>query len=150
MKKIEVREIDEADYPHVCLLEQGQSGLQYQAAVFVRQAMTLWPALFLVAEVEDQSAGYLVGSISGDDHITGWILRVRVAEAMQRMGVATRMLIRIEELMKGYGINLILLSCSPGNEGALALYSNKGYAIRSRETAYFGPGEDRFILEKEI
>ncbi|WP_319579546.1 GNAT family N-acetyltransferase [uncultured Methanospirillum sp.] len=150
MKYIDVRAIDEADYPHVCLLEQGQSGSQYQAAVFVRQAMTLWPGLFLVAEVEDQSAGYLVGSISGDDLETGWILRVRVVEAMQRMGVATRMLIRIEESMKGYGINRILLSCSPVNEGALALYHKQRYTIRSREPAYFGPGEDRFILEKVI
>ncbi len=150
MKHIDVRVIDEADYPHIRILEQGQSGSQYQAAVFVRQAMTLWPGLFLVAEIEDQSAGYLVGSISGDDPKTGWILRVRVVEAMQRMGVATRMLSRIEELMKGYGINRILLSCSPVNTGALALYNRHGYSIQSRETAYFGPGEDRFILEKKI
>nr|WP_319538997.1 GNAT family N-acetyltransferase [uncultured Methanospirillum sp.] len=150
MKHIDVRAIDEADYPHVCLLEQGQSGSQYQAAVFVRQAMTLWPGLFLVAEVEDQSAGYLVGSISGEAPETSWILRVRVTEAMQRMGVATRMLSRIEESMKEYGINRILLSCSPVNEGALALYRKQGYTIRSREPAYFGPGEDRFILEKVI
>lgn len=150
MKKIEVREIVEADYHDVCLLEQGRSGSQYQAAVFVRQAMTLWPSLFLVVEVNDQSAGYLVGSISGDDPQTGWILRIRVAEPMQRMGVATRMLNRIEESMKEYEIDRILLSCSPANDGALALYKKQGYIIRSRETAYFGPGEDRFILGKEI
>ena len=150
MKHIDVRVIDEADYPYICILEQGLSGSQYQAAVFVRQAMTLWPGLFLVAEMEDQSAGYLVGSISGDDPKTGWILRVRVVEAMQRMGVASRMITRVEESMKEHGINRILLSCSPVNEGALALYRKQGYTVRSRETAYFGPGEDRFILEKEI
>ncbi len=150
MKEVIVREIDETDYSQVCLLEQGQTGSHYQAAVFVRQAMTLWPGLFLVGDLGDKFAGYLVGAISGDDPKTGWILRVRVDEAMQRMGIATRMLGRIEEAMRGYGINQILLSCSPVNEKALALYQKHGYTIRSHESAYFGPGEDRFILGKEI
>ncbi|WP_181391833.1 GNAT family N-acetyltransferase [Methanospirillum lacunae] len=150
MKQIKVRAINEADYSCVCLLEQGSSGAHYQAAVFVRQAMTLWPRLFLVSEVDDQIAGYLVGSIPCDYPSSGWILRVRVDAAFQRMGVATMLMCKIEDLMKDYRINQILLSCSPVNHGALALYYRQGYSDLNRETAYFGPGEDRLILRKTI
>jgi [ribosomal protein S18]-alanine N-acetyltransferase len=150
MKQIKVREITEADYSHVCLLEQGQSGSHYQAAVFVRQAMTLWARLFLVANVDDQIAGYLVGSISGDDSPSGWILRLRVDAAFQRMGVATMLMEKIEDSMKEYRISQILLSCSPVNHGALALYHRIGYSDKCIETAYFGPGEDRLILGKNL
>lgn len=150
MKQIKVREITEADYSHVCLLEKGPLGTHYQAAVFVRQAMTLWSRLFLVSEVDDQIAGYLVGSIPCDDPSSGWILRVRVDAAFQRMGVATMLICKIEDLMKNYRINQILLSCSPENHGALTLYHRQGYTVRSRETAYFGPGEDRLILGKIV
>ncbi|HWQ63332.1 MAG TPA: N-acetyltransferase [Methanospirillum sp.] len=150
MKQIKVREITEADYSYVCLLEQGLSGAQYQAAVFVRQAITLWSRLFLVGEVDDQIAGYLVGSIPCDDPSSGWILRVRVDAAFQRMGVASMLMCKIEDSMKDHRINQILLSCSPENHGALTLYHRQGYTVISRETAYFGPGEDRLILGKTV
>lgn len=150
MKQIKVREITEADYSHVCLLEKGPLGTHYQAAVFVRQAMTLWPRLFLVADVDDQIVGYLTGSISCDDPPSGWILRVRVDVAFQRMGIATMLICKIEDSMKEYKISQILLSCSTVNHGALSLYHREGYTVKSRETAYFGFGEDRIILWKPV
>lgn len=148
MNHIKVREITEADYSRVCLLEQGQTGTRYQAAVFVRQAMTLWPRLFLVADVDNQIAGYLIGSISYDNSSSGWILRLRVDTAFQRMGVATMLMEKIENSMKKDGISQILLSCSPVNHGALALYHRQQYSDVRVKTAYFGPGEDRLILRK--
>ena len=112
--------------------------------------MTLWPRLFLVADVDDQIVGYLTGSISCDDPPSGWILRVRVDVAFQRMGIATMLICKIEDSMKEYKISQILLSCSTVNHGALSLYHREGYTVKSRETAYFGFGEDRIILWKPV
>jgi ribosomal protein S18 acetylase RimI-like enzyme len=150
MNKIEVREISESEFSQVCLLEQGPSGFHYQAAVFIRQAMTLWPGLFLVAEIEDQFAGYIVGSISCDIISSGWILRLKVAGSMQRKGVATQLMSRLEQCMKERGESQMFLSCSPLNEGALSLYHRAGYVVKGCQTGYFGPNEDRLILEKKI
>jgi ribosomal protein S18 acetylase RimI-like enzyme len=112
--------------------------------------MALWPRFFLVAELDGILAGFLICSPTSADPTCGWVLRVRVSEGMRRKGIATAMMLRAHELMKQAGIIHLMLSCSPANEGALALYSRLGY-IRTRfEAGYFGEGEDRLILIKKV
>ena len=150
MKQTHIRPIEGPDFTRVCSLEQGSSECSYQAAVFVRQAMTLWPRTFLVAEMNNQFVGYLIGSITEQVPLCCWILRVRVSETFQRNGIATKLLQHIEDIMKEVGVLQIFLSCSPTNAGALALYNKKGYRNLRCETGYFGPGQDRLILEKNL
>ena len=145
-----IRPVSARDYDGICLLEQGPSGCRYQAAVFVRQAMTLWPRSFLIAEADGTLAGYLVGVISSEDPSGAWIIRVRVAAEMQRQGIGTAMMERAHMVLQEMGALRVLLSCSPVNEGALSLYAKAGYLVIQREAAYFGPGEDRLILSKSL
>ena len=150
MTIITVRPVSEEDFSEVCSFEQGDDGCRYQAAVFVRQAMVLWPESFLVAELDGNLAGFLLFSTPSADPVSRWILRVRVSEGMRRQGVATAMLMRAHAIMEQAGVLQVLLSCSPANEGALALYSRMGYIRIRDEHGYFGPGEDRLILIKKV
>lgn len=147
---ITVRPASESDYQVLCIMEQGQDGCGHQAAVFVRQVMTLWPRTVLVARCDEKIAGFLVGAVSSDDPGTGWVLRVRVEEEMRRKGVATAMIDQVTGLMHALGLTRILLSCSPENQGALALYEKCGFLILHHEAGYFGPGEDRYILGRSV
>lgn len=145
-----IRKVGEADYHAVCLLEQGSAGSRYQAAVFVRQAMVIWPESFFVAVFEENPIGYLICAAGSPDPESGWILRVRVAEAMHRRGVGTAMMHKAHEFLMKTGVQKALLSCSPANCGALALYERLGYQVINHERGYFGHEEDRYILLKDL
>lgn len=145
---IDIRPVSEQDFLSVCSLEQGVSGSWYQAAVFVRQAMTIWPRSFLVAETDGSPVAYLICLIYPEDPRVSWIIRIRVISEMRRQGIGTAMLTRAHEILQGMGADLVCLSCSPENEGALSLYTRIGYIVIRHETGYFGPGEDRLILSK--
>jgi ribosomal protein S18 acetylase RimI-like enzyme len=140
---IRVRPVSKQDFSTVSALEQGSTGCAYQAAVFVRQAMTLWPRTFLVAE-------YLLCLVSPDDAASGWVLRVKVIDEMRRKGIGTRMLIHGEQLLRECNVKQIFLTCSPVNHGALSLYYQMGYQVIEHKIEYFGPGEDRYVLSKKI
>ena len=150
MTGIIVRPISEDDFYTVSLFEKGDAGHLHQAAVFVRQSMILWPESFLVAEMGGNIVGYLICTMMVSDPGCGWVLRVRVSEAMRRKGIGTAMLERAHEIMQKAGVIQVLLSCSPGNEGAFALYERQGYWVIRHEIGYFGEGEDRLILRKDL
>jgi ribosomal protein S18 acetylase RimI-like enzyme len=143
---ISIRTASESDYRDLCLLEQGPSGDYYQAAVFMRQVMTLWPRFVLVAERNSLFAGYLVAAVSAEDPRSGWVLRVRVKEEMRRKGVGTALVDRICHLMQENRVQRLFLSCSPVKEGALKFYETRGFQICGNKPEYFGSGEDRYIL----
>jgi ribosomal protein S18 acetylase RimI-like enzyme len=149
---VRIRGVSEQDYSALCLLEQGssESSSSYQAAVFIRQAMVLWPRTFLIAEKNGEFSGYYIGSLVPDAPLTGWVLRLKVCEGMRRQGLATRLLIQGEEVMHRDGAEQMFLSCSPVNHGALALYERLSYRVIRHEASYFGQGEDRYILSKEL
>ncbi len=150
MTGIVVRPVSESDFSEVCIFEQGSLECSYQAAVFVRQAMVLWPDSFLVAEQDGYLVGFLICSKVTADPKSGWVLRVRVSQKMRRKGVATEMMLHAHEVMQEAGVFHMMLSCSPGNDGALALYSRMGYKTVCLEAGYFGIGEDRVILRKDL
>ncbi|MFH0968721.1 MAG: GNAT family N-acetyltransferase [Methanobacteriota archaeon] len=150
MAGIVVRPVSEGDFPEVCIFEQRRLECPYQAAVFVRQAMVLWPDSFLVAEQNGYLVGFLICSKVTADPQYGWVIRVQVSEDMRRKGVATAMLHHAHETMQEAGVCHMMLSCSPDNESALALYSRMGYRVVCHETGYFGIGEDRVILRKDL
>lgn len=138
------------DYQQLCQFEQRSSTCEYQAAVFIRQSMELWPHMVLVAELEAVLVGYYVGSVSGRDPCTGWVLRLWVVEHMRRRGIASDLMNQGELVFMNDGISLALLSCSPVNSGALSLYHNLGYHDLRYTPEYFGKGEDRVILMKNL
>ena len=46
------------------------------------------------------------------------------------------------------GIYTLLLTVSPANAAALALYAGLGFSGEAVLPAYFGPGEDRLLLRR--
>ena len=93
---------------------------------FFRQAMDLWPELLLVAELDGRLLGYALGGL-GQDSSQGWLLSLAVLPEARGFGLAERMMLRVERL-----------------------YFRLGYVQLSEERDYFGPGEDRLLLEKRL
>lgn len=145
----QIHQATDQDYADICSLEQGLSGCGYQAAVFIRQSMALWPDMVLTARIGRGFAGYLIAAPS-QSRESAWILRLRVQESFRRQGIGTALLASVCSHLKDTGVATIYLSCSPENEPALALYIKAGFARRHYEKEYFGPGEDRVVLSCEL
>jgi ribosomal-protein-alanine N-acetyltransferase len=138
------------DFTQICRLELREKECGYAAAVFVRQMEELTPSTFLVARSGGNVIGFAVGAVTGTSPRDAWVLRLRVLPDFQRKGIGSTLIIGLLTVMASMGVEQVFLSVSPDNTPALALYEKLGFATTGTRERYFGPGEDRFILCREI
>ncbi|MGY4014239.1 GNAT family N-acetyltransferase [Aeromonas molluscorum] len=115
---------------------------------FFRQAVDLWPDLLLVAEREGQLLGYGLGGV-GQQRTQGWLLSLAVLPQARGLGLAEAIIRKLELALRTQGCLQVRLTVDPVNP-ARRLYERLGYRELTLEPAYFGPGEDRCLLEHEL
>jgi ribosomal-protein-alanine N-acetyltransferase len=145
-----VRAFEERDFEAICLLEQASKGSPYSSAVFVRQAAVVFSPWFFVAEREGEVLGYSIGALNQKHRDEGWILRLRVHDRWQGRGIGRLLLDQAVRSLAEAGAMRMLLSVSPDNIRAVRLYRNSGFSVVETVPRYFGPGEDRFIMRREL
>ena len=123
-------------------------GEEVYPAFFFRQAMDLWPELLLVAEYEGQLVGYVLGGY-GQDRSQGWVLSLAVLPEARGFGLAERMMRQMEINQQALQISELRLTVDPANP-AQRLYYRLGYQLLEEVAGYFGPGEDRLLLAKQL
>lgn len=123
-------------------------GEEVYPAFFFRQAMDLWPDLLVVAEQEGRLLGYALGGV-GQDRSQGWLLSLAVLPEARGFGLAERMMLQVEQGLAALQIPRVRLTVDPANP-AQRLYYRLGYQLLAEEPGYFGPGEDRLLLEKRL
>jgi ribosomal protein S18 acetylase RimI-like enzyme len=138
------------DFTQICGLELREKECGYAAAVFVRQMEELTPSTFLVARSGEKVIGFAVGAVTGTSPRDAWVLRLRVLPGFQRKGIGSALTRRLLKVLASMGVEHVCLSVSPDNTAALGLYEKLGFAMTGKRECYFGPGEDRFILCREI
>ena len=140
-----VRPYRNEDFAAVWALERARDDGGYASAVFVRQAGTLWPATFLVADEGGEIIGFTIGATSSDPG-SSWVVRMKVREDRRRQGCATALLLAVLERLRNGGTRTVRLTVAPGNGPARALYGRMGFLEEDALPGYFGPGEDRLVL----
>ncbi len=143
-----VRHYISGDFDQVWLLERGQKGSPYAAAVFVRQAAELFPDTFLVLLEKDKVHGYAIGGIVTAKPGEAWIIRVRIADNCQGRGLGRMLTSAIIDKLKNKGVNRIYLTVSPDNIPGVRLYTSAGFIKTAFKPDYFGPGEDRLLMSR--
>lgn len=83
-----------------------------------------------------------------------YISDVAVAAPMRRHGIGTALLLKAEEVARGWGKRALVLDVSARNEPAIQLYRRLGYRLERRRTAWLAGlllGESRWLrLRKEL
>lgn len=140
----------DADFSAVSALDDGVHDEPYTRAVFIRQAACLFPATFLLAEEDSRVIGYAIAGMVQGDGSAGWLLRLYVTANARREGAGTLLLSSLLARMTSFGAGECYLSVSPENGSALPLYRREGFVVVDEVSDYFGRGEDRLIMKKQL
>lgn len=86
------------------------------------------PEYCLVAVVDDQLAGFVLGTIiSKASWVYGYIIWLGVDPKFQRRGVADRLVDKIVERMIEEGVRFMLVDTDPTNVPAIKFFTRKGF-----------------------
>ena len=96
-------------------------------------------AISIVARVEGKISGFVIGRI---DLVwgrpVGHIMTLDVAPTLRRRGVATRLMLETEKILRQKGIRECFLEVRENNVAALGLYTKLGYCRVSDLEHYYG------------
>ena len=150
MIPISVRPYKENDFVPVQRLEMTGGHESYRSAVFIRQMGIVCHNTFLVATLDMEKIGYVIGAlVQGEPH-EAWILRIGVREDQRRNGAGSILIAELLELFRTLGVRTVRLTVSPWNLPASGLYQKAAFVQESYHEAYFGKDEDRIVMRKEI
>ncbi|CDG64133.1 MAG: hypothetical protein PWQ15_36 [Methanobacterium sp.] len=118
-----------------------------------------------LAEDRDKAVGYVFGMRNQNNPEEGWIRQIAVLKEYEGRGIAkTLQKLCLNAFKSMNGVRYAALSVKPGNKPALYLYKSLGFKIAEEELGfetvtvngklaikdYYGPGEHRFIMKKEL
>ena len=146
--ELQIRPYRNEDFTGVATLEASGGHENYRSAVFVRQMGALSPATFLVALSGTTVVGFTVGTIVQDDPTQAWILRMIVKDGFRHRGIGSALLRAVCGELHGRGVTTLFLTVAPKNEPAVRLYRHEGFVQETLAHAYFGEGEDRFVMKQ--
>ena len=92
----------------------------------IARKMTVNPELFLVAEVDGQLAGTVMGGYEGH---RGWINYLAVLPAFQKQGIGRALMEDVEAKLLALGCPKINLQVRSGNTAVIQFYGHLGYHI---------------------
>lgn len=133
-----------ADLPFIYQLDHDSFTGEGYPAFFLRQAFDCWRNHFWVMKENDHVIAYLLLVPSSDILGDGWILSLAVSEHARGQGIAKAMITHM--IAHATEFKRLLLTVSPYNIAALALYQQFGFAEIAHENDYFEQGDSRAIL----
>jgi [ribosomal protein S18]-alanine N-acetyltransferase len=104
-------------------------------------------ALYLVAETQARLVGYAAASLFSD---VSELQRLAVPAVARRQGVATALLLRVEEEARVRYSERLLLEVREDNAGACAFYAARGFHELDRRPRYYADGTSAVVLEKDL
>ena len=104
----------------------------------------LGKGIFLVAEQDDRTAGYVGCQTVLDE---GYITNVAVSPDFRRQGIAKALITELIEQAKAKGLAFVTLEVRESNAAARALYAGAGFApVGIRKNFYSNPTENAVLM----
>ncbi len=144
-----IRGVRIEDFPALRDIELAVFGAVECCNYFIKMIPHLFPASCLIAEENGQIAGYSLGAVDGHDPLRAWILTVAVKPQFQNRGFGKELTCRLMQAMEARGTRSFVLTVEPGNP-ARALYQRLGFHDIKFEPDCYGPGGDRYYMERKV
>ncbi|MFB6172308.1 MAG: ribosomal protein S18-alanine N-acetyltransferase [Haloarculaceae archaeon] len=148
-----VREAMQGDLLSVFRIEQRSFPQPWPFAAFER---FVGAPGFLVAEVpgEAGSPGRIVGYVVADTvrdrgQPIGHVKDIAVHPDARGEGTGARLLERALSVLADQGVAWVKLEVREGNDAAISLYHQFGFAVRTTVPSYYGDGEDALVMVRD-
>ncbi len=102
---------------------------------------------FLVAQEENRLGGYIAGVMDGDE---GYIASLAVAPASRRQGIGRALLEATKRKFIAKGAVSMALHVRVGNEPAIALYRQFGFATEEWVPGYYENGTPALLMKMRL
>ncbi len=132
-------EIDKASFP---------GGVAYDAhelAYFMNHD----GAETIVVEEDGTIIAFLIMEVHRNPR-TATIVTVDVRENSRRKGYGTQLLMRAEEILGDYGIEVYDLQVDVSNTNAIRFYKKHGFSVIQTLSNYYANGHDAYLMVKEL
>ena len=144
---MKIREAVRDDLPAIAAIERECFPHDALPLLSFVQYFDLFPETFLVAEIDGRCVGFAIGGASASSPGAAWLLDIAVAPDARGKGVAQRLL---SQLLAHLGERTVRATVSPHNAASASLLARNGFVVERRVTDYFGPGEDRDIMVRNL
>ncbi|MBS7651324.1 ribosomal protein S18-alanine N-acetyltransferase [Candidatus Bathyarchaeota archaeon] len=114
---------------------------------YLIELFRMFPETFLVAELDGQTVGYLVASVSGR---RAHIISLAVDEKFRRRHVGSILLQTLIDNLKANGVEEILLEVRLDNIAARRLYEKFGFEATGNLRGYYEDGRDAALYRLRI
>ena len=144
-----IRHSRRQDLPVLLAIDQAcfPAGIAYTAEEF-QHFMTRRGSVSLVAEIDDEIAGFLVMEMDGPGAAT--LITLDVREACRRLGLASRLLAVSERILKRRKVPAYVLQVNTENVAAIRLYEKDGFTKARRLPRYYNDGSDAYMMAKVL
>jgi len=132
-------EIDEASFP---------GGVAYDANELA-YFMSRTGAETIVAEEDGEIIAFLIMEVHRTRR-TATIVTLDVRENYRRNGYGTRLLLRTEEMLDDYGVEIYDLQVDVTNRNAIRFYKKHGFNVVRTLLNYYANGHDAYLMTKEL
>lgn len=144
---VSVKKIEESDLEKVAYLEKeifpdpwGMIGL--------KESLYQNHTVLLGAWIDEKLIGYVIFYFSCDE---GEIARIAVEKSARRQGVASHLLLELENVCEEKKIVKMLLDVRESNETAIEFYKSHGFTEDGlRKNFYTNPTEDAVLMSREL
>lgn len=146
---ITIRNFQDSDYPVLCELDAPMfSGMG--GPILFRHIQELFGDLFLVAEMDGDIIGYILGGVHLEDAARGKLIRIGVCPGHQRKECGTQLTAELFSRMKSRGVTSVHVTVALENSAAWSFYAKIGFVQKEIRENYFYPDIPRLVLEKTL
>jgi ribosomal-protein-alanine N-acetyltransferase len=155
--KYQLRPFEEEDLVEVVEINRTSLPENYPPYFFL-DLHTNYPKTFLVAEVEDRLAGYILCRIElGASELhkmkaarKGHVVSIAVLPQYRRRGIGKSLMIASMKAMLGYEASESYLEVRVSNQPAVNLYKELGFVIARKIPEYYNDGEAAYVMALDL
>ncbi len=144
-----VRRAEETDLSSIMRIEESsfKSEDTFPMALFRRYLKELRDGFYVVLDGENTVAGYTVFEDVGEEC---YVLSIAVFPESRNQGLATSLMLFMENECRKRGLSKIVLDVRVDNEGAISFYRRLGLAEAGRKARFYEDGADALMMEKHL
>ncbi len=145
----EIRNLQQEDFHHLLTIETESFNGGY-SPYFIKMIPVLFGNVSYIALEGDKALGYAAASIEQGEPSRGWIISMAVRPQARGQNLGKQLMLASLAALKQAGVRTVQLTVAPANKFAINLYQQLGFTEAGHMPDYFGPGQHRLLMIKNM